>query len=192
MGGRTPAVAGLLAVAALSLTGCGLQLRLPTRPAHAVTSTATSTATPASNNEVPTPPRNSEHAPGLASPAKAVRSFVTTFINWNAADVAKQLGSLARRSVGQARTEMRLEAAETRADKELHRGGIANAGHVESVARLRRGGRNRYVVVTLERTTASRSAQYDDLAAAWHVALATVRSVDHGRRWVVSGWQPES
>jgi hypothetical protein len=198
MGRWAVAAAGL--IAALTVGGCGLQLTVPTHPVDANTTAGavagaagTSSAPAPRDHEVPTPPGRAERAPGLASPAKAVRSFAASYINWNAGDVAKRLTVLARHSVGQARTELKLEAAETRADRELHRGDVANRGDVESVAPLHgRVGGHRYVVVTLERTTAAASTAYDGLAAAWHVTVATVRSVDHGRRWVVSAWQPES
>ena len=53
------------------------------------------------------------------------------------------------------------------------------------------GHRDQYAVVTLERTTATDSTAYAGLAAAWHVAVATVAELAPGA-WVVSGWQPEN
>jgi hypothetical protein len=97
---------------------------------------------------------------------------------------------LAARSIGQARAATQLAAAETADDYELHRGGIANAGTVEAVAPLS-ANRTEYVVVTRELTTATATTAYQGLEPAWHVAIATVTQVAHGR-WVVSGWQPQS
>ena len=48
-----------------------------------------------------------------------------------------------------------------------------------------------YVVVTLERTTATASGAYRGLPPAWHVTLATVAPVGRGL-WVLSAWQPQS
>jgi hypothetical protein len=78
-------------------------------------------------------------------------------------------------------------------DASLHQARIANHGTVEAVARLR-GSRDCFVVVTREQTTSSESSAYQGLAPAWHLTLATVAAEpDAGaRRWVVSGWQPES
>jgi hypothetical protein len=201
---------------ALALAGCGITLPAPAAGTSGSTGMTGATraagtrARPAPvDNEVPTPPGKTEHAPGAATPAAAVNAFARAYINWTAADVATRMRALAQASVGQARTELQLEAAQTRADTQLHSGGIANSGVVEAVAPLGSDGGTsagsgsgrgatdtardaQYVVVTLERTTASASSAYEGLAPAWHVALATVRRTAPGRRWVVSGWQPES
>lgn len=187
-----------VAVLALALAGCGIRLAAqPPVQGRGAGSGAGATRKAAQpkpvDNEVPTPPGKAEHAEGAPTPTTAVRTFAHAYINWSAADVAKHLRTLARGSVGQARTELQLEAAETKGDSELHSGGVANSGAVEAVSRLRgTGGGDRYVVVTLERTSASASSAYEGLAPAWHVAVATVRPGDQGHRWVVSGWQPES
>jgi hypothetical protein len=118
-----------------------------------------------------------------------VRAFATAYINWTASTVSVRLRALARRSLGQARAALELQSSEVAADTELHRGKIANAGTVESVGPLP-GSPGRYVVVTRERTSAAHDAAYRGLAPEWHVSVATVTRV--GRRWVLSGWQPES
>jgi hypothetical protein len=122
-----------------------------------------------------------------------VAAFARAFINWNAGDVAATMARLARSSVGQARSEMTLAAAETRADTTLSQGEIANRGSVEAVARLA-GQRNSYVVVTREATTSAVSSAYRGLAPAWHLTLATVteQGTVAQRRWVLSRWQPEN
>jgi hypothetical protein len=98
--------------------------------------------------------------------------------------------SLAAHSVGQARSAMQLAAAQTAADYELQRGGIANSGTVEAVAPLR-GRANQYVVVTRELTTATATTAYRGLRPAWHLAIATVAQPTPGE-WVLSGWQPQN
>jgi hypothetical protein len=120
-------------------------------------------------------------------------AFAEAYINWNAADVSAQMARLARASVGQARSELALAAAQTRGDTTLSQGGIANRGTVEAVAPLL-GRSGRYVVVTRESTIATETDAYQGLAPAWHLTLATVTAIDSGggRRWAVSGWQPES
>jgi hypothetical protein len=124
------------------------------------------------------------------SPAAAVGAFAGAYINWTADTVSKVMRQLATHSVGQARSAMELAAAETAADYELERGGIANTGTVEAVAPLP-GQPNEYVVVTREQTTATATNAYQGLAPAWHVAIATVAEVAPGE-WAVSGWQPQS
>jgi len=119
----------------------------------------------------------------------AVRAFAQAYINWDAQTVSADMRGLAARSVGQARAAAALAAAQTAGDYELQAGGVANSGQVEAVASLP-GRPERYVVVTLERTTATATSAYQGLAPAWHVTVAEV--VDQGGRWVVSGWQPES
>ena len=66
---------------------------------------------------------------------------------------------------------------------------MANAGTIQAIAPAP-GRPDGFVVVTLERTRATRSAAYQGLAPSWHVALATVTR--RGGGWVVSGWQPEN
>ena len=119
-------------------------------------------------------------------------AFARAYINWTAATVSRRLASLALASIGQARSEMSLEAAQTAGDSQLRAGGIANHGDVEAVAALT-GAADRYVVVTREATSASNTTAYQGLQPAWHVTIATVTLVARPReRWVVSGWQPES
>jgi hypothetical protein len=144
-------------------------------------------APPVTSNEVATPPGPLQHGRGYASAEVAVRAFVQRFVNWDAADVKARLEGLARASVGQARTAMALEAAQTGADPELAQTGVANHGTVEAVAPV--PGRGRYVAVTLESTSAADSSAYEGLAPAWHLAL--VRVSRRGNAWVVSGFQPE-
>jgi hypothetical protein len=118
-----------------------------------------------------------------------VTAFAIAYINWDAQTVEADMQALAGESVGPARSAMELAAAQTGSDYELRRGGIANSGTVEAVAPLA-GQRDRYAVVTRERTTATATDAYQGLGPAWHVAVATVVRLGPGR-WVVSGWQPE-
>jgi hypothetical protein len=129
-------------------------------------------------------------AGGSTSAPAAVRAFAAAYINWTADTVAADMRSLAAQSVGQARSALELDAADTASDYELQRGGIANSGTVEAVAPLP-GGPNQYVVVTRESTTATNTTAYQGLLPTWHVALATVAQLAP-RVWVVSDWQPES
>lgn len=144
-------------------------------------------------HEYPAAPPPDQRAPGARGPGQAVRAFARRFINWDSRDVAAVMTQLSHLSIGQARSEMILAAAETRLDTALSQGQIANRGSVEAVARLA-GSPNRYVVVTLELTTSAATGAYRGLAPAWHLTLATVTALGTAgrRRWVVSGWQPES
>jgi hypothetical protein len=174
-----------IAVAAAMLSGCASLV--PARPPHAPASSPLTRAQATHEYPSPTTPRQS--APGSASPIQAVAAFAISYINWNAQTVAAHMQALAGQSVGQARSAMELAAAQTGSDYELRRGGIANSGTVEAVAPLA-GQRDRYVVVTEERTTASATDAYQGLQPAWHVEVATVVRLGQGR-WAVSGWQPE-
>lgn len=140
-------------------------------------------------HEYPTPAPAPRTAGGWLSPALAVQWFALGYTNWTWRTVVSRLRLLAQLSVGQARSIVTLQAAETARDYELRRGEIVNRGAVEAVAALA-GQRDRYVVVTREQTTAQRTDAYDGLAPAWQVSLATVTRLGH--LWVVSGWQPES
>jgi hypothetical protein len=119
-----------------------------------------------------------------------VRAFANAYTNWSAQSVVRTMRRLATWSVGQARAAMQLAAAQTRSDYELRHGGIANHGTVEAVTALA-GGRDRYVVLTRESTTATATDAYQGLAPAWHVTIATVVQL-RPDQWVLSGWEPQS
>jgi hypothetical protein len=142
-------------------------------------------------HEYPSPPAATQTVTGdQPSPVTAIEAFADTYINWNAGNVAARLRALAAQSVGQARSAMALAAAGAAGDYELQRGGIANAGTVQGIAPLR-DTVDQFVVVTLERTTATSTTAYAGLRPAWHLAIATVVGLPGGR-WALSGWQPES
>jgi hypothetical protein len=143
-----------------------------------------------STHEYPAAAVHQRVAAAAADAITAVRSFARAYINWSAATVSADMRALAARSVGQARSIAELAAAQTAQDYELRRGGVSNQGTVEAVSPLP-GRPRQYVVVTLERTTATNTTAYQGLAPAWHVAVATVTAVGVGG-WAVSGWQPES
>ncbi len=141
-------------------------------------------------HEYPSPPEHQSARGIAADPVTAVEAFATPYINWTAATVAATMRALAGVSIGQARSEMALAAAQTAQDYELKRGGIVNTGTVEAIAPVL-GHRDEYAVVTREQTTATATSAYTGLRPAWHVALATVAELTGGR-WVLSVWQPEN
>jgi len=159
----------------LALTGC---------------SDLTPPASTTTNEMAPSRPLTQRTTGGRASAEQAIRRFATAYINWNAQTIAADMRALAAESIGQARSAAQLAAADTAQDYELRNAGIANSGTVEAIAPLS-SQRDRYAVVTLERTTATNTTSYQGLRPAWHVALATVTELAPGR-WVLSGWQPES
>jgi hypothetical protein len=161
-------------------------------PGATTTTTQTSKLAQAqATHEYPSAPPPPETASSAqASAVQAISSFATAYINWTAQSVAADMRTLAKQSVGQARSAMALAAAQTANDYELQQGGIANSGTVEAVAPVR-GRRHQYVVVTRETTTATNTNAYQGLRPAWHVAIATVAELQPGQ-WVVSAWQPES
>jgi hypothetical protein len=171
--------------AALALGGCA-DLGASTTPSRSKVAIADRT------HEYPASPVATETVAGGGATAaeQAIRAFATAYINWTAGSVARDMLVLAAESVGQARSATELAASETASDYELRRGGVANSGTVQAVAPLP-GGSGRFVVVTLERTTATNTNAYAGLAPAWHVTLATATELSAGR-WVVSGWQPEN
>jgi hypothetical protein len=176
-----------VALLAVMLAGCGAG-----EPAKRRSPLAAKLAIARRTHEYPSPRPPAESVTGgaSASAAEAVRSFASAYINWSAATVAADMRTLASESVGQARSALTLAAAQTASDYELQQGGISNAGTVEAVSALPGAG-SRYVVVTLESTTATDTTAYEGLLPAWHVTVATVEQLRPGV-WVVSGWQPES
>jgi hypothetical protein len=177
----------------LALAGCG--------SFSTETSTSTSTSTPAPRSQaakVATADRTHEypgprvHQSAVSFPTQvlAVETFAAAYINWTATTVSRRMRALAKISIGQARSAVVLDAAQTAQDYELRRGGVANSGAVEAIAPVT-GAAHEYAVVTRERTTATNTNAYDGLRPEWHVAVATVSRVARGG-WVVSAWQPEN
>ncbi len=199
-----PAAALCVALCTL-FAGCGGLLGAPPPPNTTTTPTTTTPATTATTptasasklaraqatHEYPTSRAPVQRARQASNSAiTAVRRFATAYINWNAGTLTSDMRALAGRSIGQARAAVELAGANSAQDYELRRDGIANQGSVEAIARLP-GASGRYVVVTLEQTTASNTIAYQGLRAEWHVAVATV--VELGQAgWVLSGWQPEN
>lgn len=142
------------------------------------------------SHEYPGPPRRQTAAGGAANPALVIQIFATAYINWSAKTVSATMRALSQISVGQARSEVSLTAAQTAHDYELKRGGVANSGVVEAIAPVL-GHRDEYAVVTREQTTATNTSAYQDLQPAWHLALAIVTRLRAGQ-WVLSAWQPEN
>jgi hypothetical protein len=174
------------------LTGCGLEPPSATKSTQSAASPqAAAVSVAQTTHERPSPPPRAQTAADAAgTPVAAVRAFTLAYIDWTADDVTQHMRSLAANSVGQARSAMQLAAAQTAGDYELQQGGISNSGTIEAIA-PQSAHENRYVVVTLERTSATVTTAYQGLRPAWHVALATVIELSPGR-WVLSGWQPES
>lgn len=185
---------GWLCLVLWLLAGCGGGASSQSRgPGEHAETTPAAGATAQATHELPSPAPARERAAGATTATAAISAFARVYINWNAEDVSARMARLARASVGQARSEMSLAAAETRADTTLRQGGIANLGEVEAVAPVR-GRPGVYVVVTREATTSSVTTAYQGLSPAWHLTLATVQAQGQGRgrHWVLSGWQPEN
>ncbi len=141
-------------------------------------------------HEYPAAPPLQTAASGSSSPTVVIQAFATAYINWSYRNVAATMRALTLVSVGQARSEMTLAAAQTAQDYELRRGAISNAGTVEAIAPVL-GQPRQYAVVTRELTTAADTTAYQGLGAAWHLSLATVTRLPAGQ-WVLSAWQPEN
>ena len=193
MTGFRPAMA--LAALTLTLAGCSvLASPKPSTTSSSATTTAASTSPLAraqATHEYPPSREPRQRATGPSPSAiTAIAIFATAYINWNADTVSGVMAALAARSIGQARSAMQLAAAHTATDYELKRGGVANSGEVRAIAPLA-GSPNHFVVVTLERTTATNTNAYQGLQPAWHLTIATVTQVGAGK-WVLSGWQPEN
>lgn len=178
-------------LAAGSLAGCA---GFGAAGAGSATSSAPRDATPIAQaqrtHEYPGRHFSQTASGGANSPVAAIEAFTTAYINWSARTVSPTMRALAMISVGQARSEVSLTAAQTAQDYELKRGGIANSGVVEAIAPVL-GRRDQYAVVTRERTTATNTTAYQGLRPAWHLALATVARLRSGA-WVLSSWQPQN
>ena len=189
------AAAALLAC--LAVAACGFQApgSAPGSTAAAEASAPGATVAAAAGEQgtsgaTSTPPQGQPNPYDSALAGALLVVFGTQYINWNSHTVVADMRTLAGESVGQAHAAMELAAGETARDYELMRSGIANSGKVEAVAPLTNSG-SRWVVVTLERTTAAHNSSYQGLAPAWHVIVCAVIRLAPGH-WKVSVWQPVS
>ena len=189
--------AAAVLVGCLSVAACGFQAPgSPPGSTVGAAASATGAAMAAAAGQagtsgapsVPTKGKPNPYDSALAGALLVV--FGTQYINWNSHTVVADMRTLAEESVGQAHAAMELAAGETARDYELMRSGIANSGKVEAVAPLTNSG-SRWVVVTLERTTAAHNSSYQGLAPAWHVIVCSVIRLAPGH-WKVSVWQPVS
>jgi hypothetical protein len=176
---------------ALALAGCA-PITLSPAPASPppLVRRAGPVAVAQATHEYPAPAVRQTASGGAGDPVNTVVAFATAYINWTSGTIAADMRTLAQHSIGQARSVAQLAATQSAGDYELARAGVANQGSVQAIGPVA-GHADEYAVVTLERTTATASTAYEGLAAAWHVAVATVTQVSPGR-WVVSGWQPEN
>jgi hypothetical protein len=176
-----------LVLGCLALAACGLQA-----PGEVAGSTGTSPAGARQDTSAGAlePPQGQPNPYDSALAGELLVAFATQYINWNSHTVVSDLRTLATESVGQAHAAMELAAGETARDYELRRGEIANSGKVQAVAPLTSSG-SRWVVVTLERTTADHNSAYQGLAPEWHVIVGAVVRLAPGH-WKVSVWQPVS
>ena len=174
--------------ACAALAACGFEA--PAAPAPVPSSTVAAGASAQGTSAGAPLPRGQPNPYVSPLAGELLVAFATQYINWNAHTVVNDLRTLATESVGQAHAAMELTAGETARDYELQRGGIANSGKVEAVAPLTNSG-SRWVVVTLERTTAANNSSYQGLAPEWHVIVGAVVRLSPGH-WKVSVWQPVS
>jgi hypothetical protein len=177
-------IALAMSTAGLLLAGCSN----PDAPDRAAT---TRPFTPQNAGEPPAPAPTSPGAQAPSSvqrtPAKALTSFGHAYINWTYRTLATDQRTLAASSVGPARLSELQAAASTGRDSTLQRGRVFNRGDVVDVApdSLRAGW---WVIVTREQTGGD--AQYEGLAAAYHVTLAQLARLPGG--YTVNQWLPQS
>jgi hypothetical protein len=184
---RTRALAALAAALAAPLIGCGIHDPLnddaPRELAAAIDKLNEIAVRP------PVDARTLRPAAGAASsPPDAIARFAELYVNWDYRSLAAIQRRLAAMSIGEASAAQRRAAARTPADSELRHGRVANHGTVVAIAPVRPARPDGWVVVTRETTTGARV--YDELAPAYHVALATVVRVRGG--WAISRWEPQS
>ena len=182
---------GASAVLLAAASGCGLAAPGP-RPApriHGGPPPAAIRRAARTHELVTGPPPRVGAAGWWASPSGAIEAFAEAYVNWSWHDVVAKLRALAAVSVGPARSEMEMSAAQAAADPSLRGGDVVNRGTVEAVAPLGRDGL--WVVVTREQTSSLPGTAYAGTPPAWHVTLTRATALARGE-WVVSAWQPQS
>lgn len=174
-----------LLCASVALAGC-------TNPdASSSPASSTRTASPQNAGEppAPAPPSPAAQAPAgvQPTPTLALTAFARRYTNWTYRTLSADQRSLAAISVGAARLAERQAAVSSQGDTTIARGHIYNRGQLVSIARdLARAGW--WVIVTREQTGGD--TQYEGLAAAYHVTIATLANVTGG--YAVEQWLPQS
>jgi len=181
-GSRGLALACVMMMAPL-LAGCGLA------SSSSPPSEQQAARTPASPGEREgTAPAEQQSAPvtPASSARAAVERFADGYMNWSYNTLASDQQRLAASAVGEARASELQARQQTERDTALRRGRVFNSGTVVT-ASLVTGSADVFACVTREQTGGE--GEYAALAAAYHVALATVQRVPGG--WAVSAWRPE-
>jgi len=122
-----------------------------------------------------------------ATAAQALRSFGLIYVNWSYRNLTREQQTLARISVGAARSAELQAAASSATDSTLAAGRVANSGRIVSIAPEQTAG-GLWLIVTREQT--SGSGDYEGLPPGYHVTLARVANVPGG--YAVSEWLPQS
>lgn len=187
MRARAAITIGTLLVCPGSLAGCA---GFASGPNASTSSEPTPIAQAQRTHEYPGAAPSQTAASGASSPVVAIEAFATAYINWSYRTISTTMRALSAISIGQARSETLLAAAQTAQDYELRRGGISNVGVVEAIAPVS-DRPNEYAVITREQTVATATSAYQGLQPAWHLALATVTLL-RPDQWVISAWSPEN
>jgi len=172
-------------VAGSLLAGCGLAAD-GSPPAESASSSRTPTSPGEREGTVPSRPQAWPIAPA-GSPRIAVERFADGYINWSYRTLTADQQRLAASAVGEARASELQARQQSERDSVLARGRVFNTGTVIALAQVNGSARDVWACVTREQTGGE--GEYAALAAAYHVALATVQRVPGG--WAVSSWQPE-
>jgi hypothetical protein len=179
-------VAVMLAASVPLLAACGLANREGTRSAGSTASTPAQ-ANPGEREGSAPPQRQAAPPAPATSPQSAVERFADGYINWSYQTLAADEQHLAASAVGEARASELQARQQTERDSALARGHVFNTGTVVTVALVKGAGGNVWACVTKEQTGGE--GEYTELAAAYHVTLATVARVPGG--WSVRSWRPE-
>jgi pyruvate/2-oxoglutarate dehydrogenase complex dihydrolipoamide acyltransferase (E2) component len=149
------------------------------------------TASPQNAGEPPAPappsPRTQAPAEAQSTPTLALTVFARLYTNWTYRTLSTNQRTLAAMSVGAARLAERQATASSQGDTTIARGRIYNHGQIVSIARDLTH-TDSWVIVTREQTGGD--TQYEGLAAAYHVTIAKLASIDNG--YAVEQWLPQN
>jgi hypothetical protein len=147
----------------------------------------TARGVPGQNLPASQPPAiSSQRAAGAlpSTPQQAARRGAQLQGNWTATSAAAQQRRFAAISIGQARLDAQLAAAEIPTDPQIQAGHARSTAIVASVTITGGGTVRRAIVVAHESVRAPRVHDVK-----WRVTLARLRRVDNG--WAIESWEPQ-
>ena len=127
-------------------------------------------------------------AAAAGRPQALIARYAQLYLNWTPSSLIEHQRQLASMSLGQARGQAQLSAAQAERARQEGRLVLSNQGQALAIAPGRGPAAGRWVIVTSELT--SGQAAYAGLPPTLHIIYAQLTRSRGG--WVITAWQPQN